>query len=60
MPTSVSPHVFLQVVEAGDVASNCLPSIRLLMSDEEEGGEEIFDVNDRLLSDKGLFGVGPA
>ena len=53
------------MVEAGDVASNRLPSIRLLMSndddeEEEEGEEEILDVNDRLLSDKRLFGVGPA
>ena len=48
------------------MAGSRLPSIRLLMSNDddekeaEEREEEILDVNNRLFSDKSLFGVGPA
>ena len=49
-------------MEAGDASVGRLPAIKLLIDNAEEledgAGGEILDINDLLLSDPQLFGLG--
>ena len=48
-------------MDAGDASMGQLPAIKLLIDNAEEledGGGEILDINDLLLSDPQLFGLG--
>ena len=52
----------LQVVDPGDASIGKLPAIKLVIDNQEEelddGEGEILDLNDRLLGDPQLFGLG--